>query len=105
MEKVWYVAVAIFVVQIVANVIITHYVKKHLEDRDRKQEAKEKARINYENVSLEVNIASAKLSYALAMAIKRGSPNGEVEVGITSYNEAMDKLQDFLRNQALYSIK
>lgn len=105
MDKVWYVAVVVFVVQVVANVVISHYVKKNLERRDAAQDKKEKSRIEYEKVSLEVNIASAKLSYALAMAIKRGSPNGEVETGIAAYNDAMQKLQDFLRSQALYSIK
>lgn len=94
----------VFVVQLTANVIITHRVKRKLDKRDEEQDKKEKARVNYENVSLEVNLASAKLSYALAMAWKRGEPNGEVEAGVAAYGEAMDKLQEFLRTQALYSI-
>ena len=109
LDKSWLIgiltAALVFVVQIVANILISHYLKKHLEKRDKEQDAKEKAKIDYDQVSLEVNIASAKLSYALAMAIKRGSPNGEVEAGIAAYSEAMEKLQGFLRNQALYSIK
>ena len=109
LDKSWIVGIltgaAVFVIQLLATLVITHFVKKKLEERDAKQDKKEKARIEYENVSLEVNIASAKLSYALAMAWKRGQPNGEVEAGITAYNEAMEKLQTFIRNQALYSIK
>lgn len=109
LDKSWIVGLltgaAVFVIQLVATLVITHLVNKKLKERDDKQDKKEKARVNYENVSLEVNIASAKLSYALAMAWKRGQPNGEVEAGITAYNEAMQKLQTFLRDQALYSIK
>lgn len=96
---------AVFVIQLVATLVITHFVNKKLKERDDKQDRKEKARVNYESVSLEVNLASAKLSYALAMAWKRGEPNGEVEAGVAAYNEAMQKLQIFLRDQTLYSIK
>lgn len=109
MDKSWVVGLltgaAVFVIQLIATLIITHFVNKKLKERDDKQDKKEKARVDYENVSLEVNLASAKLSYALAMAWKRGQPNGEVEAGIAAYNEAMQKLQNFLRDQALYSIK
>lgn len=96
---------AVFVIQLVATLVITHFVNKKLKERDDKQDRKEKARVNYESISLEVNLASAKLSYALAMAWKRGEPNGEVEAGVAAYNEAMQKLQIFLRDQTLYSIK
>lgn len=101
--SVWFI-VAIFVAQIIANVIISHMIKKKLEERDRKQAEKEQARVEYENVVLDVTNANAKLSYALAMAIKRGSPNGEVEAGISAYNEAMNKQTKFLQKQAIYRI-
>lgn len=108
-DKAWAVGLlsgaAVFIIQLLATLFITHFVNKRLKERDEKQDRKEKARVDYESVSLEVNVASAKLSYAIAMAWKRGQPNGEVEAGIAAYNEAMDKLQAFIRNQALYSIK
>lgn len=96
---------SVFLVQLIATLLITHFVNKKMKERDDRQDKKEKARVNYESVSLEVNLASAKLSYALAMAWKRGEPNGEVEAGIKQYNDAMQKLQTFLRDQTLYSIK
>lgn len=102
-SSVWFI-IAIFVIQIIANVIISHMIKKKLEERDRKQAEKEQARVEYENVVLDVTNANAKLSYALAMAIKRGSPNGEVEAGISAYNEAMQKQTQFLQKQAIYRI-
>lgn len=104
MHDVWYVAIGIFLLQLIANVVITHVLKKNLDERDRKQAEKEQARVEYENVVLDVTNANAKLSYALAMAIKRGSPNGEVEAGISAYNDAMNKQTKFLQKQAIYSI-
>ena len=48
-------------------------------------------------------VATAELSYAITMAIKRGSPNGEVEVAVKRYNKAMEKFREFEREQ-LYQI-
>ena len=103
-KNAWYVIAGIFLLQLIANVVITHILKKKLDERDRKQAEKEQARVEYENVVLDVTNANAKLSYALAMAIKRGSPNGEVEVGIDAYKEAMNKQTKFLQKQAIYRI-
>lgn len=100
----WYVIVGLFILQIVATVVITNRLNKKLSERDEKQKEVEKARLEYEVVMLEVTDASAKLSYALAMAIKRGSPNGEVEAGIEAYNKAMSNKTQFLQTQALYRI-
>ena len=51
--------------------------------------------------SLEISllVATAELSYATTMAIKRGSPNGEVEVAVKRYNKAMDKFREFERKK------
>lgn len=102
-SSIWWIAL-VFVIQIVANVVISNRLNKKIEERDKKQEEIEKARLEYEVIMLEVTDASAKLSYALAMAIKRGSPNGEVEAGIEAYNKAMNNKNQFLQTQALYRI-
>lgn len=46
-------------------------------------------------------VATAELSYAVTMAIKRGSPNGEVEIAVDRYNRAMRKFRD-LEREHLY---
>ena len=43
------------------------------------------------------HFVTAKLSYAIAMAWKRGTPNGEVEDGIEQYKEAMTAFKKFER--------
>ena len=67
---------------------------------DKKREEHEEARKKESLLLLELNMASAKLSYAVAMAIKRGTPNGEVEEGIKAYKEAKEKYYHFLNEQA-----
>lgn len=49
---------------------------------------------------LELIMATAKLSYAVAMAIKRGKANGEVEEGIEAYEKAKRRYDAFLKEIA-----
>lgn len=49
---------------------------------------------------LELIMATAKLSYAVAMAIKRGTANGEVEEGIEAYEKAKKRYDAFLKEIA-----
>lgn len=72
--------------------------------KDAAVESRAAARKKESLLSLEMNMASAKLSYAIAMAIKRGKPNGEVEEGIDAYEKAKKKYFDFLENIALENL-
>ena len=67
--------------------------------KDQKDANKERARMRSEELRISLLVATAQLSYAVAMAIKRGSPNGEVEEGIKQYNKAMSKFREFEREQ------
>ena len=62
--------------------------------RDERARERDQRHTEAENVQVALLVATAKLSYALAMAAKRGTPNGEVEDGIKQYQDAM---RDFLR--------
>lgn len=57
--------------------------------RDAATREREEARLEAENVQVSLLVAAAKLSYAVAMAYKRGEPNGEMEDGVEQYKEAM----------------
>lgn len=77
---------------------------------NRKQNARQKEKDEIEEnekrkdaLLISLLVATAELSYATTMAIKRGSPNGEVEVAVKRYNKAMDKFREFEREQ-LYNI-
>lgn len=63
-----------------------------------KEEREENAELSAE-LQLSLLVAAAQLSYAVAMAVKRGHPNGEVEDGIECYREAMEKFREHERRQ------
>ena len=69
--------------------------KKHT-DRNTQQEAD---RIENEMLQIDLEVAAAQLAYAVAMAYKRGTPNGEMEVAIERYERAMEKFRKFERKQ------
>ena len=76
---------------------------------NREQNKKIKAAEDKENnakrkdaLEISLLVATAELSYAIAMAIKRGTPNGEVEKAIERYDYAMKKFRDFEREQLGY---
>lgn len=56
-------------------------------------------RLKAQELQISLLVATAQLSYAAAMAIKRGAPNGEVEEGISQYQAAMAKFREFEREQ------
>ena len=66
-------------------------------------EKREKDSRKKESLQIALLVATAELSYATTMAIKRGTPNGEVETAVERYNKAMEKFREFERAQ-LYDI-
>ena len=60
---------------------------------------KEENRSRGELVKLNLTCATAALTYATAMAVKRGSANGEMETAIVNYEKAMGQFRQFEREQ------
>lgn len=54
-------------------------------------------RLKSERLRISLLLAAAKLSYATAMAMKRGYANGEVEAGVEQYQKAMRDFKEFER--------
>lgn len=67
--------------------------------RDERAEQKDKERVQSELLRISLLVASAQLSYAVAMAVKRGKPNGEIEIGVKQYEKSMDEFRKFEREQ------
>lgn len=65
--------------------------------RDQQAEETDIQRKRSEQVRISLLVAAAKLSYAVAMAVKRGKPNGEIEEGIDQYREAIIAFKQFER--------
>ena len=71
-----------------------------MDKREKKQEQIAKARKRETMLALEMQMATSKLSYATAIAVKRGYANGEVEEGVEAYEEAKSNYFKFLNEQA-----
>lgn len=65
------------------------------------QEAHAAASRKESSLMLELQMATAKQSYAVACAVERGTPNGEVEEGIEVYETAKKKYMGFLHEQTI----
>lgn len=81
--------------------IILAFWNRGQKKRDDKNSEMDAERQHSEELRISLLVASAQLSYAVAMAIKRGSPNGEIEEGIKEYNKAMEKFRKFEREQLI----
>jgi hypothetical protein len=93
-------AVAPSLLTSIALGIFSHRMRKasqHREqaERNRRKEAK---------LNLDLTFATAQLAYAVAMAMKRGHPNGEVEQGVQTYEAALTAYRKFEREQLADSI-
>ena len=67
--------------------------------RDAAEEEREAEQMRSELLKVSLLVSTAQLSYAVAMAHKRGYPNGEIEEGISQYNKTMAKFREFEREQ------
>lgn len=77
------------------------------ERRQKRKDARDKehAALQFENdmIRLDLEVATAQLSYAVAMAYKRGHANGEMETAIEKYEKAMTAFRTFERKQLALS--
>ena len=84
----------------IISAVVAFYVQRRQKKRDKDMERHAEARKREAHLSLEMQMATAKLAYAVAMAVKRGTPNGEVEEGIEAYNAAKKNYLEFINEQA-----
>lgn len=70
--------------------------KRLREEREAKDQEVRAEQIQAELVSMEMQAATASLSYACAMALKRGQANGEVEIAVSDYKKAKSRYTTFI---------
>lgn len=75
------------------------FFNRRISKKDKYAESFDEARRQSDQLKLSLLIATAQLSYAVAMAIKRGHPNGEIEEAAKQYNKALSAFRDFERMQ------
>lgn len=76
--------------------VITKRINKAQQRKEEHEKAIRESKTQLELLHLQLVNAGNSLSYAVAMAVKRGSPNGEIESGIKKYKEAKKAYLDYL---------
>jgi hypothetical protein len=76
--------------------VLAHSINQKADARDKelKQQAEERAEAS--RIQMEMITAGASLSYACAMALKRGQPNGEVEEAVAEYTIAKKNYLEYI---------
>lgn len=93
-------AIIMGITETIFTAMLIFYLQRKQNKLDKLKEKHEQARKEESLLQMELIMASAKLSYACAVALKRGKANGEVEEGTKAYEEAKDKYYHFLNEQA-----
>ena len=94
----------IFISSLVPSIIVglvLFYWERRQKKRDAKRAEEESTRIESDLLRLDLEVATAQLSYAVAMAHKRGHANGEMESAIDKYEDAMSKFREFERKKVV----
>lgn len=79
--------------------VVMYFWERRQRKFEREMAEKEENRARGELVKLDLTCATAALTYATAMAVKRGSTNGELETAIANYETAMESFHKFEREQ------
>lgn len=80
--------------------LVLFYWQRRQKRRDDNDECRSSAQKEEAMLSLQLQRANAKMSYACAMALKNGKMNGELEDAIVDYKKADKKWDDFMKAQA-----
>lgn len=75
------------------------FFNRKISKRDKYAESFAEARQRSDQLKLSLLLASAQLTYAVAVATKRGYPNGEIEEGVKQYEKALREFREFERIQ------
>ena len=77
---------------------IVGYFERKREKRDKQMEEAEKKRRINEKIQVSLLVATAKLTYAAAMSIKRGKAVDELDEKIEDYTKAIKDFRNFERD-------
>ena len=83
---------------LVVGLVLAGYNRKQ-KSRDDHAQQREQERVESERLRISLLSATAQLSYAVTMALKRGSTNGEVEPAVEQYEKAMREFRAFEQKQ------
>ncbi len=93
-------AILISIAQTIIVSMLIFYLQRIQKKRDENLKRQNQARQKENLLSLELNMANAHLSHAVAIAVKNGKANGEIQQAITAYDKAKKEYFDFINEQA-----
>jgi len=93
-----YILAALF--ESVVLALAVYYIQRRQRHADRRAEERAAVRRRESLLNLQMTMASSKLAYATAVAIERGSTNGELREAKEAYSEAKAAYLEFLNEQA-----
>lgn len=83
--------------------VVLFYWERRQKKKDAQHNLQEQSIIEGDMLRIDLEVATAQLAYAVAMAYKRGHANGEMEMAISRYEKAMEKFRKFERKQLAIS--
>lgn len=98
MEQLFWSALSAVLPGIVVGAILYYWQRKQRQ-QDAWNNQQQATKVDRDMLELDLLVAAAQLSYAVAMAQKRGTPNGEMETAIEQYEKSMEKFRQFERKQ------
>lgn len=93
-------AIIISITQTIIVSMLIYYLQRRQVKLDEKLQIRSAARKKESLLALELNMANAHLTHAVAIAVKRGRANGEIEEAIELYDKAKKEYFDFINEQA-----
>lgn len=79
--------------------------RKAREARQKEIDERDHAKMLRDNLLLDMTMADADLSFAMAKAIKNGKANGELDAALVRYQSATEAYEKFIRNQAVTNLR
>ena len=100
----WYSVAILAIIQSILAGLITYVLKAHIIKKDEKEQSREAARLKRDKLLLQATIANSELAYAVVASIKRGTPNGEIEIAEKAYHAAMGEYKEFIEIQGIENL-
>lgn len=88
-----------------AATIICAYIAAQGKKRDKMEETRAEQRAKEGQLQLKMLDANSKLTIGVAMALKHGYANGEIEAGLKAVKDAQTEYVNFLEGVAIDQIK
>lgn len=99
-----WIAIASAILPSLIVAVVGYRINKKTDRRYEEAQKQHKERVKAEKLSMEMQLATADLAYASAMALKRGKANGEVEKGVASYEKAKADYFEFINGKYIEDI-